>query len=227
MKHIKKIIQGTQVDPKTVNVLVLGVVINILSQSEAMEEIEAGAKVLEQENLTNKTKIECLENWVLKQNDSIDDMIDKLARLEKNGVLVKESADVKALERKLVGIEIEISSLKNSNSRQKDSANPHAHNLRKCQVCDAKFDKNCDLERHVMEKHEETENFVCTVCDKPFVLEWRLEKHMKVHEEITKMCDYFKNNKLCPYEDIGCKFSHVQSKERLLKKILKRHGYPS
>ena len=28
------------------------------------------------------------------------------------------------------------------------------------------------------------------------------------------MFDYFKNNMLCPYEDIGCKFSHVQSKEK-------------
>ena len=124
-----KLIQGTQVDPKTVNILVIGGVINILSQSEAIEEIEARVKTLEHEDPTNKAKIEYLENWVLKQNKSIDDLTEKLGRLDKNGVLAKESDDIKALEKKVVGIEIKVTSLKNSPFKKKDKTEPLDTNL--------------------------------------------------------------------------------------------------
>ena len=35
---------------------------------------------------------------------------------------------------------------------------------------------------------------------------------MTMHEEETKMCKFFANKEHCPYEEIGCKFSHEPSK---------------
>ena len=57
--------------------------------------------------------------------------------------------------------------------------------------------------------HEEKENHECDKCCKTFVLKWRLKKHMSIHDltEI-KGCHYFNNNKKCPYESLGCMFSH-------------------
>ena len=33
------------------------------------------------------------------------------------------------------------------------------------------------------------------------------------HEEERKCCHFFNNGKVCPFEEIGCKFKHVESKE--------------
>ena len=75
-------------DPITLNVLVLGGVVNILCQSEALEQMEGKMKTLEQENITNKFKMEHLENWIVKQHDLIEDLNQKLSRLDMNGVIV-------------------------------------------------------------------------------------------------------------------------------------------
>ena len=51
--------------------------------------------------------------------------------------------------------------------------------------------------------------FECYQCGKSFVLEWRLKKHMSIHYSFEiKGCHYFNNDKECPYENIGCMFSH-------------------
>ena len=33
---------------------------------------------------------------------------------------------------------------------------------------------------------------------------------MKIHTEITKVWKYFKNKQICPFERVGCMFSHVE-----------------
>ena len=66
----KKLLNGSQV----VNTLLLGGVVKILIQSEEVEGIEQRVKALEREDLTNQTKIEYLETWVIKQNDTIEKM---------------------------------------------------------------------------------------------------------------------------------------------------------
>ena len=104
------------VDPGTLNVLVLGAIVNILCQSEALEQLEEKVKILEQENITNKVKVEYLETWVIKQHDLINDLNHKFSRLDKNGVLVKESSDIESLRTKVVGIEIDLDVLKRSSS---------------------------------------------------------------------------------------------------------------
>ena len=62
-----------------------------------------------------------------------------------------------------------------------------------------------------MDMHEQERKYPCDVCGKQFVLEWKLKKHANVHEENTKLCNYFICKKSCPYEDIGCKYSHDDS----------------
>ena len=79
----------------------------------------------------------------------------------------------------------------------------------KCKVCEEAFTKNSDLELHLKNVHEEKENHECDKCGKTFVLKWRLKKHMGIHDSPElKGCHYFNNNKKCPYESIGCMFSH-------------------
>ena len=50
-------------------------------------------------------------------------------------------------------------------------------------------------------------------------MKWRLDKHNKAHEMLNvKFCHYLNNNKVCPFEEIGCKFKHSIAKECRLQK---------
>ena len=83
----------------------------------------------------------------------------------------------------------------------------------KCNSCEKVFHKNCDLESHP-EKEHKVEKFECEKCDKTFVLKWRLIKHQKIHNgQNIKKCHYFNNQKICPFEQIGCKFLHLPAGE--------------
>ena len=83
--------------------------------------------------------------------------------------------------------------------------------LYNCEDCESTFDEKCKLERH-LKSHEKIKDKKCNLCEKTFYLEWRLKKHKSIHENKSlKKCHYFNNDKLCPFEDIGCMFLHVQS----------------
>ena len=47
----------------------------------------------------------------------------------------------------------------------------------KCTFCDAKFDQNCELEKHVVEDHQQEKEHSCEVCGKKFFLLWMLKGH--------------------------------------------------
>jgi uncharacterized protein YoxC len=134
----KKLEKGIMVDPGTLNVLVLGRIVNILCQSEALEETEERVKILEQEIPTNKVNMEYLESRVIKQNDLIEDMDQKYSRLDNNGVLVKESSYCENLRKKVVGIEIDMDAQKKSSLKRKEHKKP-SQNLKlhekKCMEC--------------------------------------------------------------------------------------------
>ena len=52
----------------------------------------------------------------------------------------------------------------------------------------------------------------CEICNKVFQTKWRKRKHSEMHSnDETKKCHYFNNDKLCPYEEVGCKFVHIDS----------------
>ena len=78
-----------------------------------------------------------------------------------------------------------------------------------CNKCDIKFSKFCDLELHIKKNHGNYEEQECDQCDKKFVTAWRLRKHRRIHfQKFTKICNYFKMKRSCPFEELGCKFIH-------------------
>ena len=95
----KKLLSGSQVDPEVVNTLLLGGVVNILIHSEAIDDIEEKVRDLQREDCTNKAKIEYLENWVIKQNNTLEELSEKITRLDENGFLVKESGNIEYLKK--------------------------------------------------------------------------------------------------------------------------------
>ena len=82
----------------------------------------------------------------------------------------------------------------------------------KCVECEKTFNINADLEMHIEEYHEKSEQHKCNQCGKNFVLKWRLKKHLEAHSNgNNRFCHFFNNGKTCPYEKIGCKFLHQPS----------------
>ena len=87
-----------------------------------------------------------------------------------------------------------------------------------CKVCEDKFSENVKLELH-MNIHKIDKQEKCDDCGKVFYFKWRLKKHKEMHtDKNVKKCHYFNNDKICPYEEIGCKFQHVESLECIFKK---------
>jgi hypothetical protein len=60
----------------------------------------------------------------------------------------------------------------------------------------------------MIDKHRQEKTFKCQMCEKTFVLESRMKKHLNMHGEKVSSCKFFTSNQHCPYEDVGCKFSH-------------------
>ena len=92
-----------------------------------------------------------------------------------------------------------------NNLKRRDKSN---HDIINCKSCEKVFFKSCDLEIHIEQEHI-AERFKCKQCEKDFVLKWQLNKHEKIHNsQNVKKCHYFNNEKLCPFEKIGCMFEH-------------------
>ena len=43
-----------------------------------------------------------------------------------------------------------------------------------CNLCDEKFGKNCELEKHMNTEHNAPKEFSCNICSKTCYLKWRL-----------------------------------------------------
>ena len=83
------------------------------------------------------------------------------------------------------------------------------------------FGKIWKLEKH-LRTHAETTKFKCNDCGKEFLMEWRLKKHKEMHtKQNVKKCHYYNNSKICPFDDIGCKFVHEVSKKCFFPKSCK------
>ena len=97
-------------------------------------------------------------------------------------------------------------------SRQSENCRKEPKKKITCDMCKQIFGRNCDLEKHIKTKHENHEKFECDQCNQKFVTSWRLMMHTKGHTlSSQRNCHYFNNGKLCPFEDLGCKFSHTLS----------------
>ena len=90
----------------------------------------------------------------------------------------------------------------------------HEPRLIVCKICNTNFDDNFKLEDHLMNEHQKSKQKECDFCEKKFLFGWRLRKHMYIHNGgKQRMCHFFNNGKICPFEERGCKFLHVESKE--------------
>ena len=88
----------------------------------------------------------------------------------------------------------------------------HPMNI-ECKHCDENFTENSKLENH-LKTHREVVKFNCEKCKKEFCVKWRLRKHMEIHGQgNVRKCHYYNNNKTCPFEEIGCKFAHIDSEK--------------
>ena len=207
----EKLVKGEAIDKDVVNILVLGGVVNILGQHDRIVEIENKVKALEIENITQKSRIESLENWILKQDVSIKDLDEKLHRFDKDGTILKESVEVTEIKKKVVSLELDISALKVTRQEilsKPDSSEAKKSLMKKCNLCDETFARNSDFENHMVDTHEAEKKFECEVCGKRFLLQWRLQKHQFIHTGEAKSCKYFLNNVHCPFDKVGCMFSH-------------------
>ena len=165
----------------------MGGVINILSHSEVLEEVENRIKALECEQSSSRAKIESLENWVLKQSNTIEELQKKLSRLDENAdMFVKESNETESIRKKNYGIEIEMKALKRSAPFAKETSNQDKSERThiKCKVCVKRFKLNSDFEKHMVENHQHEKKFECQSCRKYFYLEWRLKKHILIHKRM-------------------------------------------
>ena len=101
--------------------------------------------------------------------------------------------------------------------RKKHDMRKHINNFHpkfiKCDYCDETFNESWKYETH-LECHGIEKKKKCDVCGKEFYLEWRFKQHMNIHENPKiKNCHYYNNNKVCPFDQVGCKFKHMRSKQ--------------
>ena len=87
----------------------------------------------------------------------------------------------------------------------------------KCKVCNERFDENHELEYHLENTHGKVKEYKCQLCDSSFVLQWRLMKHKEMHKSKRRQrtCHYYNNGKICPFEKVGCMFSHEEARKCL------------
>ena len=111
-------------------------------------------------------------------------------------------------------IEIETKLLREKEDMARNKVKKDLANSLICVLCDKRFKRIIDLEKHIQASHEKHQVFECGQCGKAFTLKWRLEKHMNLHiSKNVKPCHYFNNTKECPFEGFGCKFQHIDSKK--------------
>ena len=87
VKVQEQLSRGVLVEQEIVNNLILGGVINILHQHDTIEEVESRIKVVEQISMTDKIRIEALENWTLKQAEDIKELTERLTIADNFGEL--------------------------------------------------------------------------------------------------------------------------------------------
>ena len=137
----------------------MGGIINILCQSESIEDLEESNKILERENITNSARIEVLENWNVQQDKDIAGNTEK--------VLVNECNEIQSLKNKILSLEIDLNSIR----RCPFPSPPDQSSIwKKCSDCDTKFLQNCELENHMVYVHQQEKKHECEICRKQLYL---------------------------------------------------------
>ena len=205
VKTHEKLSRGHPVDQQVVSNLLLGGVLNILHQHDTIEEMDERIKAVEQITLTDKLRIESLENWTIKQADELNLVKEKVSGLNLN-TFHEDTEDSRYLREQIEAIKEEICSMKKPICASASSEDQSKK--KSCNECGEKFTRNCQLETHMVNFHGLEKIHACEVCGKTFYLEWRLKKHTSIHTGSHKICKFFQDEKTCPFAEIGCKFIH-------------------
>ena len=174
--------------------------------------MESRKKAVKDSKSSLATRIDLLEKHCkhieevsVRKINSLENRIDSLENIIKNLKKQIESDDKEKIACRLCQFKF-----KRGTELKKHIAAVHAKKFQ-CRYCDEEFDLRWKLEFH-MKSHEHFENLKCSDCDKTFLLRWRLNRHRALHGNLKiKCCHYFNNGKPCPYEEIGCKFRHVDA----------------
>ena len=201
----KKLSNGTPISQERVSSLMLAGIINMLNQHDTIAALEERVQANDIENVTRNVRVESLENWVMKQEEAIKHLKEKLggSNLEKDQEVIE---NVNILETKVKALESNLQRLEASKTKSSVSASPNKDKC--CKECDQTFAKNFELEIHMVTFHGFEKKHSCELCGKRLFLKWRLRKHLSVHEKSTKPCKYFTNGNICPFDEVGCKFLH-------------------
>ena len=200
MEAQEKLSKGVPIDPKIVSRLLLSGIINIINQHDDLENLEAKVKSIEISNTTSQIRIESLEGWVLKQDERIRMLDEKVPSVNVSNEEDRDTNQLSDIMKKISTIETKLNKVQPA--LESDS------NVTNCKLCDKTFSRNCELEIHIEKEHGNAKKHECNVCGKSFVLKWRMNKHVAGHTDAQKYCHYFNNNLDCPYEPIGCMFQH-------------------
>ena len=163
-----KLVNGNRVDPDVVNILLLGGITNILSQSELFDITLDKTKELETDNLTNKVRLEALENWALKLNEKHDKLRADI-----------EGFDPLSLEQRIDARLDTICEEMGSKKNDVQAPTPqNTHSCKQCKECAETFSKNYELERHMVNVHGCEKSHSRDICGKKIYLQWSLRKHL-------------------------------------------------
>ena len=87
----EKLSKGISIDPKVVSSPLLSSVINIINQHDLVN-LEAKVKSTEMSNMTSQKRIESIESWLLKQDDKIRVLEEKVLSLLHKYAVVREGS---------------------------------------------------------------------------------------------------------------------------------------
>ena len=190
--------------------LFLGGITNIFWQSETVDKLTEKAQDHEMESLKCGTRIESLEHWAKQLNEKLDkverDIMSTNSSTDFEALCESVRADIDLLKRKFSMINI--SSQRSVDGKETSEL---SKGRKSCKKCGETFSLTCDLEKHMVTFHGASKSYSCEICTKSFYLKWRLEKHLLVHKDGVKPCKYNKSGQNCPYDDVGCKFKHVDN----------------
>ena len=145
-----KLARVEKVDTQVVSNLLLSGVINVIEQHDHIEELEEQIKLLEHSDTTSKMRLESLENWVLRQGDSIINLDEKLSILDVNGAIIEESKEIKEMNKKIVELDLKVNQVRVPSGKENlVSKDKPSCRSTKCKDCNIEFIRNCDLEKHL------------------------------------------------------------------------------
>ena len=176
-----------------------------------VESLSERLKTLEEKDTTKnpsedtKNKVEEVERLIKINDQKIKDLDRMLLQAQsKLDESDKKKSDINKLNCKECGKEME------SKNSMSDHIRKHHPKLHNCDNCDEKFNDSWRLELH-KKTHKNITPLKCNICEKHFYVNWRLKKHIASHNESNKFCHYFNNDKVCPFEEVGCKYKHAIS----------------